>query len=60
MPVSGVARNVGIGGMRLVNNVTLTSRPAHFKKNWNKIVGNFGTYWKRVAADVDRARLNSK
>lgn len=56
MPVSGIKRNVGIGGMRLVNNVTATSRPVHFKDNWNRVVEAFGSYWESVVTDVERAR----
>lgn len=57
MPITGVARNVGIGGMRLVNNVTPNSRPIHFKDNWNKVVATFGNYWEKVALDVAAANM---
>jgi hypothetical protein len=55
MPVSGVRRDVGIGGMRLVNNVTPTHRPAHFQGNWNKVVDSFGATWENVVDDVQVA-----
>lgn len=45
MPISSVRRNVDIGGMRLINNVTRTSRPVHFINNWNKIHNEFKDFW---------------
>ena len=45
MPIGGVCRNIGIGGMRLINNVTFKSRPEHFVTNWNKIHDEFKDLW---------------
>jgi hypothetical protein len=42
MPTSSKAGNIGEGGMRLYNSVTLNSRPAHFCRNWNYIMTKFG------------------
>ena len=33
---------IGIGGMRLFNNVNLKQRPIHFAKNWNFIIEKYG------------------
>tara|TARA_B100001989_G_scaffold206329_1_gene155066 strand:- start:643 stop:1674 length:1032 start_codon:yes stop_codon:yes gene_type:complete len=33
---------IGIGGMRLFNNVNVKNRPIHFSRNWNFIISNFG------------------
>lgn len=45
MPILGIRRNVGIGGMRLFNNVSVRSRPAHFKDNWNRVYEKFSEFW---------------
>jgi hypothetical protein len=41
MPFGKVASDVGIGGMRLYNNVNVRSRPLHFVKNWNFVLDSF-------------------
>ena len=40
-PLAGI-KPIGIGGMRLFNNVNLKARPIHFAKNWNFILETFG------------------
>jgi len=40
--ISGKVPNIGVGGMRLFNNVTVNNRPQHFIKNHNHIVDLFG------------------
>jgi len=44
--------DVGVGGMRLYNNVGVYSRPQHFCHNWNHILDTFGTFI--TAGELDR------
>jgi len=37
-------RNVGIGGMRLFNNVRADSRPRHMCENWNRVADRYRTF----------------
>jgi hypothetical protein len=39
-----IARDVGIGGMRLSNHMTLHSRPAHTKRNHNYLYERYGSF----------------
>ena len=41
MPFGKAATNVGVGGMRLYNNVNRKNRPAHFINNWNFVLDRF-------------------
>ena len=41
-PLSSKQGDVGVGGMRLFNDVTANRRPAHFVRNHNVIVERFG------------------
>jgi hypothetical protein len=41
-PTACKTGNVGIGGMRLYNNVSRNSRPEHFCRNWNHFLDCFG------------------
>lgn len=60
MPLKGIERNVGIGGMRLFNNVTPNSRPRHFIHNWNKIYQRFDDLWgsNKLKSLVESANLS--
>jgi hypothetical protein len=44
MPLSDIVRNVGIGGMRLFNNVTTTKRPDHLGRNWHILFEAFADF----------------
>ena len=57
MPFSGKKSDVGIGGMRLYNDVTPESRPAHFVDNWNYVLDHFAEDWRsgRIASQVKSA-----
>jgi hypothetical protein len=39
-----IARDVGIGGMRLSNQMTAHSRPAHTKRNHNYLYERYGSF----------------
>lgn len=41
MPLGKVATDVGTGGMRLYNDVSVQSRPTHFIENWNFVLDHF-------------------
>lgn len=67
MPISSVERDVGIGGMRLINNVSRNSRPIHFVRNHNKLYNEFRHFWgskklkamlKATQVDIDRGPSN--
>jgi hypothetical protein len=62
MPLQGIERNVGIGGMRLFNDVTSTSRPKHFIHNWNKICKRFSNLWgsEKLKSLVESANISKK
>lgn len=45
MPISSKSSNIGTGGMRLYNLVSVTSRPAHFVDNWNYVLDHFKGQW---------------
>ena len=47
-PISSKYANIGIGGMRLFNNVSISNRPIHFVRNHNYIYENFGQEWNSV------------
>jgi hypothetical protein len=44
MPLTGIRRDVGIGGMRLFNKVTTTKRPEHLARNWHLLFESFGEF----------------
>ena len=44
MPCTKRRADVGTGGMRLYNNVTISCRPTHFVRNWNLIMHKFGDF----------------
>jgi hypothetical protein len=62
MPLKGIERNVGIGGMRLFNNITPNSRPKHFIHNWNKICQRFSDLWgsTKLKSQVESANKSKK
>lgn len=62
MPLKGIERNVGIGGMRLFNDVTSNSRPKHFIHNWNKICQRFSDLWgsEKLKSLVESANISKK
>ncbi|HET7086180.1 MAG TPA: hypothetical protein VFI23_15495 [Rhizomicrobium sp.] len=44
MPLPGIMRDVGIGGMRLFNKVTTTGRRPHLARNWHLLFEAFGDF----------------
>lgn len=45
-------RTVARGGMRVYNNITANSRPAHFTRNWNFVLDYF-------SGDIDTGRISN-
>ena len=54
-PLSSKRGDVGVGGMRLFNDVTINRRPAHFVRNHNFIVERFGD---SIRAGIIQDRVN--
>jgi hypothetical protein len=48
MPFGKVASDVGIGGMRLYNDVNVRSRPLHFVENWNFVLDRFSDSFTKI------------
>jgi hypothetical protein len=58
MPIDKVSTNLGGGGMRLYNDVTKLSRPAHFIDNWNFILQNYQHRFRDIINLVKNANAN--
>lgn len=48
MPLVKVASDIGIGGMRLFNDVNIKNRPMHFIQNWNFVMDNFSDSFSKI------------
>lgn len=50
MPFQKVDTDVGVGGMRLYNDINIHSRPFHFIRNWNFVMDSFSDSF----AEIDK------
>ena len=59
LPYLGL-KPLGIGGMRLFNNVTKFNRPKHFARNWNLVLERFGKLMNsgKLQQLVDKSNLD--
>lgn len=60
LPLDDKIENIGVGGMRAHNGVTVNMRPAHFVKNWQWVLKQFERPWADGAITEAVAEANDE